>query len=249
MAISRNAMHGSPLDGRLAVTFDAGFTLVEPYPSVGAVYDRVARGLGIESPGVEALERRFYAAYQSRKEQAIREWGNAEFSAGEERSRMWWSDVTRETFGDYVRQNESKQLFERLYEEFASARCWRLYPDVMPTLIALRMRGIRMAVVSNWDRRLRQTLGELGVAPFFETLCISSEVGAEKPHAPIFRSALDAFGLEPQLVLHLGDSLRDDYEGARAMGMGAILVERPGRPIDGASEGVIVRDLQYIIAQ
>ena len=53
--------------------------------------------------------------------------------------------------------------------------------------------------------------------------------GKAKPHETIFRAALALLEVEPEEAAMVGDSLEDDVEGARALGMRALLVDREGR--------------------
>jgi putative hydrolase of the HAD superfamily len=90
-------------------------------------------------------------------------------------------------------------------------------------------------VVSNWDERLRPLLDALGLAPFFEVMVISCEVGQAKPAGAMFQRCLQALRLPPPAVLHIGDSLEEDEEGARRAGLRAARVQRRGgRPRAGA---------------
>jgi putative hydrolase of the HAD superfamily len=52
--------------------------------------------------------------------------------------------------------------------------------------------------------------------------------GRTKPHASIFRAVLDLLGVEPADALMVGDTIADDIEGALALGMQAILLDREG---------------------
>ena len=103
-----------------------------------------------------------------------------------------------------------------------------LYPDARETIAALRERGIRIAVVSNFDSRLITILEGLGVASSFEDIFVSSSVGYAKPDRRIFDFVLKAWQLTPEHVLHVGDSLKNDVEGAGNAGIKSILVDRKG---------------------
>ena len=116
--------------------------------------------------------------------------------------------------------------FDRLYGHYASAPAWRVYPEVPGVLAALRERRIVLAVVSNFDSRLPPLLDALGLAPFFEAVVCSGAAGAAKPDRAIFAHALAALGVEASEALHVGDSREADYDGARAAGIEALLVER-----------------------
>jgi len=119
-----------------------------------------------------------------------------------------------------------------LYDRFGRADAWSIYPDVLPTLAALRAAGLRLAVISNWDGRLPVLLERLGLSPFFDAVVHSSAVGCEKPGAAIFHEAARCLGVAPESMLHVGDHPLEDVEGARAVGMRALLLER--RPRGGS---------------
>jgi len=103
---------------------------------------------------------------------------------------------------------------------------YRPFPDVLPTLRSLRRWGKTLAVVSNWDPALPTLLAELGLAEFFAFILPSAEIGVEKPDGRIFSLALQRLGLEPQEVVHIGDSYEADVVGARAVGITPILLDR-----------------------
>ena len=103
---------------------------------------------------------------------------------------------------------------------------YRPFPDVLPTLRSLRRWGKTLAVVSNWDPALPALLAEVGLAEFFAFILPSAEIGVEKPDGRIFSLALQRLGLEPQEVVHIGDSYEADVVGARAVGITPILLDR-----------------------
>lgn len=100
------------------------------------------------------------------------------------------------------------------------------YPEVPDVLRALRGRGARLVVVSNWDVSLHDVLEETGLRPLLDGVVTSAERGHAKPDPLIFAAALD--GADPRRALHAGDDLRADVEGARAAGLRAVLVARSG---------------------
>ena len=182
-----------------AITFDAGGTLIEPWPSVGHVYAEVANRHGKEvSP--EELNRRFISAWRKRK--------NFDYSS------QAWARLVDEVFSDLTTEPPSRTFFDELYERFAQADTWRVFDDVEPTLKALHERGIRLAVLSNWDERLRPLLEELELGQWFEEVYISLEIGWAKPDERIFEVAAKGLGLARDEILHAGDSLKEDVRGA-----------------------------------
>lgn len=80
--------------------------------------------------------------------------------------------------------------------------------------------------------RARSLLTELGLADHFATILCSAEVGAAKPDQRIFAEASARLGVDPARILHVGDSLIDDYAGAGTAGLRAVLTDRE-RSADG----------------
>ena len=107
---------------------------------------------------------------------------------------------------------------------------FRAYPEVPRTLEALRRRGIRLVVVSNWDVSLHERLAELRLAPLVDGVLASAEFGAAKPDPSIFAAALELAGAAPEQAWHAGDSLEADVAGALAAGVAPVLVARDGQP-------------------
>ena len=105
---------------------------------------------------------------------------------------------------------------------------FRLFPDALPALDALRSRGVSLAVVSNWDCGLPDVLAQLGVAERFATISVSALVGARKPDPAIFHHALARLGVPPSAALHCGDLPHTDCLGAHRAGVAAVVLDRPG---------------------
>jgi putative hydrolase of the HAD superfamily len=120
----------------------------------------------------------------------------------------------------------SDDAFGRLASHFRSAESWAIYDDVLPTLESLRRRGLLLAVVSNWDSHLPRLLEDLGLSPHFRAVVVSAIEETGKPDPEIFRRACARVGVTLEQALHVGDSLAEDYEGARAAGLRALLLDR-----------------------
>jgi putative hydrolase of the HAD superfamily len=95
----------------------------------------------------------------------------------------------------------------------------------------LAARGIRLAVISNWDERLRGLLRRLKLDRYFEAFAISCEVGFPKPARAIFQRAAADLDLWPSNILHIGDSLELDIEGANAAGFHALQIQRAAKSV------------------
>jgi putative hydrolase of the HAD superfamily len=155
-----------------AVTFDVGGTLIEPWPSVGHVYAEVAAHYGITEVSAEVLNTRFRTAWKARP--------------AFEHSRLAWTELVDQVFAGIIPDPPSRTFFSSLYERFAEPSAWHIFEDVKPTLEELASRGIKLAVISNWDERLRGLLRSLELDRYFEAFAISHEIGFAKPSPVIF---------------------------------------------------------------
>jgi|SRR5579859_1090523 len=202
----------SPFTNIRAITFDVGGTLIQPWPSVGHVYAEVAMRHGFTDPSAEKLNRQFAAAWRK--------------LTNFNHTREEWAALVDQTFAGAPGPPPSRTFFPELYERFAGAGAWRIFDDVLPALDALAAAGIQLAVISNWDERLRPLLKQLGLAKYFETVVVSCEVGFPKPSPVIFEHAARRLGLSPDLILHVGDSPEADVLGAKSAGFHALLLDR-----------------------
>jgi putative hydrolase of the HAD superfamily len=204
--------HLKPPSHIRAVTFDVGGTLIETFPSMGHVYADVAANHGYPNIPPGLLKQRFVAAWREFEE----------FNY----SRADWARLVDATFEGLIEKLPSDTFFPELYERFAQPQVWRVFPDVLPTLEKLGSSGLKLAIISNWDERLRPLLHALGLASYFETIIISCEVGCCKPSREIFQTSAHKLELSPPEILHVGDSPENDSEGARAAGFQACLLLR-----------------------
>lgn len=204
-----------------AVLFDAAGTLIETRESVGATYARLAAEHGAAiSPW--RLGEAFGRAMAAAPPLAFPDAAPDEIDALE---REWWRERVRTTFlsaDSAVRPQDFDACFEALFRHFGSDSAWRLRPGAREMLESLSRRGLRLAVVSNFDRRLRPLLAALGIANHFELTVLPSDCGFAKPDAAIFAHALAALQLVPAEAVFVGDDAERDLAGARALGMHAI---------------------------
>ncbi len=103
----------------------------------------------------------------------------------------------------------------------------RLYDDALPFLRALRVRGIKIAIVSNCSEGTRELLDALGVAALADALVLSCEVGAAKPATEIYQRALKQLGAAPEAAVFVDDQPRF-CAGATALGITAVQIVRDG---------------------
>ena len=118
------------------------------------------------------------------------------------------------------------------------ALAFAAHPDGPPALRALRGAGHALVVVSNWDCSLHERLAETGLAALVDGAVASAELGTAKPAGAIFERALELAGVPRERAWHVGDSLREDVEGARAAGIRAVLLARAeAGPVAGDDRG------------
>ena len=204
-----------------AVFFDAAGTLFYLTKTVGDHYALVGEevGLNLEAKKLDAA---FYSAWAKLPPR------EAIDGPREDDDKDWWRELTdlvlREVapeIGELDRDN----FFEVAYEHFAEFGVWELYPDVIDVLKQLHRR-FQLAIVSNFDGRLRVILERLGISKYFGHIFVSSEVGADKPDPEIFRRALTFLGLQPGDVLHVGDDPERDWHAAAAAGLSVFKLDR-----------------------
>ncbi len=220
-----------------AVFFDAGHTLLHAHPDLGTIYAETTSGLG-----ARIAPERFAEAFLPAFREFVRAYAATGTSSDAE-DRAMWRAITREIHGRIAELGgvDFDLWFDALYRRFGEPDAWRLYEDVEETLRALRARGLRLGVVSNWDTRLKGICAGLGLDRLVDFLVISAEVGVRKPDRRIFEEALSRAGVRPEEAVHVGDLPEEDVEGARRAGVGAFLIERRVRVTDhNTPEGVPV---------
>jgi putative hydrolase of the HAD superfamily len=209
-----------------AITFDVTRTLIHS-PRLIEIYREVLARHGIEAPAAE-VRRLMPVVWQELDCRA--EVGRDRFSAHPEGPRGWWRRFLERLCEHLGAPSPSPFAAAELYHRFGRAEAWEVYPEVSATLAALARLGLRLAVVSNWDERLPPLLDDLGLGRRFDAVVYSAAVGVEKPDPRIFLHALERLGVEPEDAVHVGDSAREDVEGALAAGMEALHLVRPGAP-------------------
>ncbi len=107
--------------------------------------------------------------------------------------------------------------------------CLAVFPDALEALRALTAEGYPLAMISNWQCGLRHYCAELGLTEHFDHILGSADLGVAKPDGRIFADACSRFGVPAERVLHVGDTLADDYLGGEASGLLVLLLHRdPG---------------------
>ncbi|MBI2317978.1 MAG: HAD-IA family hydrolase [Betaproteobacteria bacterium] len=198
-----------------------GGTLAHPRPSFNALLTEVCRGAGLDV----TLEQTVLAEVAVWAKVAQREGGGRGFSLSPERSREFWSWIYA-SFLDELGHSDATHVAQELFHAFTRPDNYELFDDALPALEQLRAAGMRLGVISNWEAWAEQLLCALKIDQFFECAVISGMVGVEKPDPEIFRRAVETAGLEPWQAMHVGDNPVDDFAGAQAAGLTAVLIDR-----------------------
>jgi putative hydrolase of the HAD superfamily len=117
-----------------------------------------------------------------------------------------------------------------IYDEWASCRHFELYDEAPAVLRALAAAGLRIGLISNSHRCLESFQSHFELKGLIDATISSPDHGFMKPHPSIFSKALQQLGVQSSEALMVGDSVRDDVEGALGAGMRAVLVHRSGNP-------------------
>jgi putative hydrolase of the HAD superfamily len=113
-----------------------------------------------------------------------------------------------------------------IYREWAACQHFELYDDVSPVLQQLADAGLRIGLISNTHRCLASFQSHFELQGLISATVSSSDHGLMKPHPSIFTAALQLLDVAPAEAVMVGDSVRQDVEGALGVGMRAILLNR-----------------------
>jgi REG-2-like HAD superfamily hydrolase len=218
-----------------AVCLDAGATLLHPDPPVEQVYARVFAEDGA----------RF--APEALRDALARTWDDVQSGPPGDRyggvsgERAFWRSFLARVRARVDGGEVSQEAFGRLAAHFQEPGSWAIYGDVLPALEALSSRGYALAVISNWDSHLPRLLEALDLARHFRVISVSAIEGFGKPDPEIFRRTCARLNVAAGEALHVGDSVHDDFEGARSAGLGALLLDRNDRH-PGVAERILGLD-------
>jgi putative hydrolase of the HAD superfamily len=206
-----------------AVFLDIGDTVMRPAPSWEHIYADALAEFGVDVD-MAALHGALRDAYHHGG------WGmDGGFEPSEDTSFRRTVEIDQRAIGSLGLGPMPEDFFRRLSQRFGMAANWHVFPEVPATLDALRDRGLIIGAVSNWVWSLPELLHALDLVRRFDFVAASARIGFEKPHPEIFRYALHRAGVAAGEVIHVGDHVDADVEGARAVGIGAVLIDRHGR--------------------
>jgi putative hydrolase of the HAD superfamily len=228
----------------VAICFDAGMTLIGPRKDVPQLCAEIAAELGyIVTP--EDVQREMADADGLYRE-LLRD--DPQIWSREASIRKMWRAYYSLIFTRLGLDGAVSRAADSVYERFNRVEQWSVFVDVWPTLTELRSRGYQIGVVSDWGPQLVDSLlVPLGLGQLIDTVVVSARVGLAKPSTELYRLAASRFGLDPQQVMHLGDSYVHDVLGARSAGMQAVLVDRERRTAGTQLDCPRVWDLTQVL--
>jgi len=198
------------------VLFDVDFTLFRPGPELGPEgYRRIA-----ERHGLDLDPARYADARRSSIEGLNRE---RELVHDEE---VWIAFTQQIIVGMGGEPTRARGCAVDMVREWERHENFTLYEDALPALAELRRHRMRIGLISNGQRDLDEFTAH-------HALDVDAAIGSKshgriKPHPSIFEAALEALAVEPSETAMVGDSYEDDIEGARALGIRAIFLDRDG---------------------
>jgi len=200
-----------------AILFDVDFTLCRPGPELSPErYARIAARHGVELDTARYDEAREAAVLNLKRHPELLH------------DESIWHAFTEEIFvgmgGPGALASECATEIE---QGWGAPENFELYEDALPVLEELRRASLRIGLVSNGIRDLTEFVAHHRLA--VDAIVDSRTHGRVKPHPTIFQAALERLGVAPAEAVMVGDSLEEDVEGARALGMRALLVDRDER--------------------
>jgi putative hydrolase of the HAD superfamily len=204
------------------IFFDAAGTLIHLPKSVGHHYAYVGKRLGLQLDA-RALDEAFRAFWKETPRRPPID------GPREDDDKGWWRELVNRVLdrvAPALNELDRDAFFEAVYGHFAEPGVWDLYSEVTDVFEKLEGR-FQLAVISNFDGRLRMIFEHLGVSKSFAHVFLSSELGADKPDPEIYRRALRLSGARPNETLHVGDDPDRDWEGATAAGLSIFRLQRP----------------------
>uniref|UniRef100_A0A2A4JIR9 Haloacid dehalogenase-like hydrolase domain-containing protein 3 n=1 Tax=Heliothis virescens TaxID=7102 RepID=A0A2A4JIR9_HELVI len=202
------------------VTFDVTNTLLKFKVPVWNYYAKIARDHGFTGTE-EDVKTNFKKTFKQMSEE------HPNFGKKSIEWEDWWCRVVSLTLKDHMPGNANlNEIAQTLINEFRTDRCWQCAQGGDKLIDNFKKLGITVGVISNFDPRLHDILQNVSLSQHFDFIVTSYEVGYSKPDKQIFSGAINKCiaDVAPSEALHIGDDVVKDYEGARAAGWHALLV-------------------------
>ena len=222
-----------------AIFIDVGRTMVE-VPPFADLYRQACQELGV-AVALEALQ----AATKQVWDRIVQDDATVTFAPTVPVNRHFWRLTNYQTLLLAGVEEKLLAIEERFQEILDDAATFPVFPGVLDALAALSTGEYVLGIISNWDWALPRICRQLGLAEYFDFILASSRLGCAKPHPGIFQRALAIAGVAPAQALHVGDSVYADVNGARAVGLDAVLLDHSGQ---AHSDYPVIRSLDELPA-
>ena len=202
-----------------AVVFDAGDTLIRLSGGGEQLLREAAARIGATLPDGAELSRVWRRVLDHASTPGEMAKGR---DLSQSRHRQVWTALYAEAGCDHL----ASGLSDALYELTVEAGSWEAFPDTVPTLRALKERGLRVAVVSDTGFDLRPAFDALGLSAWLDSVVMSFQLGVCKPDPRVFLTACEELQVEPEEAVMVGDNPLND-SGALVVGMPVLLLPAP----------------------
>ena len=199
-----------------AILFDVDDTLIHVYPPVHETFIRAYRHLGFGIDDAKLKE-----AYQA----AIEFYWQEGLKYSEEDERLLWIRFNETILHHLGFEGDVRDYAEEAMRFFEENSSHRVFPDVEPTLAALRSQGHILGAITGRIHSTRPILERFGLMKYFDFYFAAGEVGLRKPEAAFYERALRLAGVKASEALLVGNDLTD-VEGARSVGITPVLIDR-----------------------
>ncbi len=206
------------------ISFDFYNTLVRFWPPLADIQQAACEALGINVSNC-GIDQGYSVAdvYFNRENE------NSPLALRSDLDRLSFFATYEQIILEHAGVSVSLDLAQQIWEIAISVqKDFVPFEDTIPALAALKSEGYRLGVLSNLRRDMNALCQQLRLAPYLDFCVSAADAGAEKPQPAIFLAALERMSAAPEETLHVGDQYRSDVEGARAVGMHTVLIDRGG---------------------
>ena len=202
-----------------AILFDLDDTLIRAYAQPEEAWTRLLHVFAVELDAHDAA-----AIEQVRA--AVMEEARA-FWSDQAAAAKWRLDIsgarrlaTRAGLRRLGRTDDD--LADRIADAFTELRRseYRLYPDALATVDALRASGVKLALVTNGASAMqRPKIARFDLEHRFDHIQIEGEFGQGKPELAVYRHALERVGCDPGDAWMVGDNYEWEVVAPQKLGM------------------------------
>ncbi|KAF8359304.1 hypothetical protein PRIPAC_94299 [Pristionchus pacificus] len=227
------------------LSLDAMNTLIKPRIPVSQLYSQFAHSHNV-SVDESLLTSAFPSLFKSLSA------SSPCYGFNKEGPRNWWSSLIVNAFeragSGPLSSDLAAKISNELYNHYAHGDAWELVDEETPSVLSrLRLKGIALCVVSNFDHRLKSILSSMGLIDHFQMVVLSGELGFEKPDRRVFDTVIRHFSLQDaSTLLHIGDDLEKDYRAAKSFGARSLLFDPKEKHKDLVSEHDRLRSLSHL---